>query len=180
MVLKQVGEIKVKSATTRPSTNPNTILFMERGQSRSTAKDYRSRQVTRKSWTTGTAYAAFGVNASLIPIDEGMHRDYACAMQIPMPLSRIVGKYALLMSVSIRTFPLCPMTFRILDGSNLAIARILSPIHPFMEACDRGDLIAVRTMLQTGEGRASDITEDNWSPLTVSAQQCGRTILDQN
>ena len=132
------------------------------------SKRQQTRAVSWKPWTAGSAWAALGINGSLIPVSEGAHRDYAFAMQIPVPLASIVGKYALLMSVSVRTFPLCPMTFKILDGSSLAVARVLDIEHPFLKACDQGDLIAVRTMLGTGEGRPSDVSSDSWSPLTVS------------
>lgn len=107
----------------------------------------------------------------MIPVTEGAHRDYSFAIQVPVPLAWIVGRYALLMSVSVRTFPLCPMTFKVLDGSSLAVARVLEENHSFIQACDRGDLIAVRTFLSSGEGRANDVCGDNWSPLTVGATE---------
>ena len=124
-------------------------------------KMYELRRLESEPWS-------FGVNGSFIPTVQGKHKDYFLAMQVAMPLSRIVGPYALMMSVSVRTFPLCPSKFKFLHGSSLALARIVQEDDPFMVACDRGDLIAVRTMLQKGQGRPTDVIDRNWTPLAVS------------
>lgn len=74
----------------------------------------------------------------------------------------------LVMTVSVRTFPLCPLNLSLRHESSLALARVLDNDHKFLVACDRGDLLAVRRMLKDGEGRPTDIEARNWTPLAVS------------
>jgi hypothetical protein len=116
----------------------------------------------RDNWTS------WGVRYSLIPTSQGPYRDYCVAMQISVPLAYILGRYMFVMAVSIRTFPLCPMNLSLRHGSSFALARVLDNDHKFLVACDRGDLIAVRSMLQDGQGHPNDIGDRNWTPLTVS------------
>ena len=102
-----------------------------------------------------------------MPTTQGAHQDYFLAMQLSIPLSQIISPYAFIMSLSVRTFPLCPSKFNI-HGSSFALARIVPEDDPFMVACDEGNLIEVRTMLQKGQGRPTDMIDRNWSPLAVS------------
>jgi hypothetical protein len=117
------------------------------------------------SWTS------WGVRYSLIPTSQGPYRDFCLAMQVSVPLARILGRYVFVMAVSVRTFPLCPMKFSFRHGSSFAIARVLDNDHKFLVACDRGDILAVRSMLQDGQGRPTDIGDRNWTPLAVSRQR---------
>lgn len=125
-------------------------------------------------WSAGSPWTFFGIQGSVIPTVQGACRDYSFAMFAKLPFTPIIGKYALLISVAVRTFPLCPFSYRLLGGSNLTVARIVDNDSPFMKACDDGNLIAVRSMLQSGQGRPSDITDQNWNPLTVCVQQSGQ------
>ena len=58
--------------------------------------------------------------------------------------------------------------FRILEGSNLTFIRVLEVDHPFITACELGDIDIVRAMLRSGDGRASDVAGENWNTLAVS------------
>lgn len=112
--------------------------------------------------------ASWGVRYSLIPTSQGPYRDYCIAMQISTPLARILGRFMLVMTVSVRTIPLCPLNLSLRNGSSLALARVLDNDHKFLVACNRGDLLAVRRMLKNGEGPPTDIGARNWTPLPVS------------
>lgn len=113
-------------------------------------------------------WTPWGVRYSLIPTSQGPYRDFCVAMQIPVPLARIIGRYMFVMAVTIRTLPLCHMNLSLRHGSYFAVARVLDNDHKFLVACDRGDLLAVRSMLQDGLGRPTDIGDRNWTPLAVS------------
>lgn len=117
------------------------------------------------------SWASWGVRYSLIPTSQGPYRDFCVAMQISVPLACILGRYMFVMAVLIRTFPLCPLSLSLRHGSSFALARVLDNDHKFLVACDRGDLIAVRSMLQDGQGRPTDIGDKNWTPLAVSQSQ---------
>lgn len=85
-----------------------------------------------------------------------------------MPLKQIFGRYVFVVAVCVRTFPLCPMKFNLRPPSSFALARLVDTDDEFMVACDRGDLLTVRSMLQDGRGRPTDVTDKNGTPLTVS------------
>lgn len=125
------------------------------------------RRLQSEPWSLHSRWAQLGIDSTFIATTQNNFRDYLWAMKIHIPLSRIVGPFMLVMSVSVRTFPLCPGQFKFLPGSSLAMARNVSNDHPFVLACDEGDLLTVRTMLQNGQGRTSDVVEANWTPLSV-------------
>lgn len=113
-------------------------------------------------------WISWGIRFSLIPTSQGPYRDFCIAMQVSVPLARILGRHMFVMTVSAQTFPLCPMKISLGHGSSFAIARVLDNDHKFIAACASGDLLAVRSMLQDGQGRVNDTTDKNWTPLAVS------------
>ena len=131
-------------------------------------KHHDPRRLDPEPWTFGSNWAVFGVKGGFVPTTQGAHKDYFLAMQVSIPLSQIFRPSAFILSLSVRTFPLCPSRFELLHGSSYAVARVVPQDDPFMVACDRGDLISVRTMLQNGEGRPTDVIDRNWTPLAVS------------
>lgn len=89
-------------------------------------------------------------------------------MQASTPFSQILGRYVIVIVVSMRTFALCPMKLMFRHPTALAVSRLVDNDNEFMMACDRGDTLAVRAMLRDGRGRPTDVAERNWTPLTVS------------
>lgn len=135
-------------------------------------KETDIRRLQSDPWSFGLNWLILGINGGLIPTIQGPYRDYFLAMQVSMPLLWLAGHHILTMSLSVRTFPLYRYHFRFLPGTSLALSRVVSKSDPFMDACDRGDLLAVREMLRSGRGRPSDVTDgelQNWTPLAVSS-----------
>lgn len=126
------------------------------------------RRLVQAPWSSGSNWAALGINGSLIPTEYGRYWDFCLAMQLCMPVCQYFVPYAFLLSVSVRTFPLCPYRFKFLKGGNIGFARLLADDHPFIDACESGNTEVVRAMLRSREGRADDIVARNWHPLAVS------------
>ena len=155
---------------------PTQIAQAPAGQSTTTkqtvtTRTRRTHGLTSDPWCTGTSWASFGTRASLVPTAQDSYKDFSLAMQISLPLAQTVGRYAFNLAVNVRTFPLCPLKMKFLHPSSLGISRILPDDDAFMLACAVGDRTMVRRMLETGRGRPSDITEHNWTPLTVGSQR---------
>ncbi len=168
LTLRGLDELKAKI---EHITDSDVKQHSHSGAIGSPKQDEHRRLQSPPCWLDST-WAVFGATGSLISTEQGAHKDYFMAMQIALPLDRIIGEYALVMAVSVRTFPLCPSKFRLLHGSSFGVARIVDELDPFMLACDKGDLIAVRSMLQRGEGRPTDIAARNWTPLAVMWITC--------
>jgi hypothetical protein len=121
-------------------------------------------------WTTGKVWENLGVRGAIITTQKGYHTDYNITFSISLPLARILGSYALIGCLSLRSTPLCRnyLTFR--HPSYFAVARVVDRYHPFMLACQNGDLKTVRFMLRSGEGRPTDRDVVGFTPLYVSHQ----------
>ena len=170
-VLSVMDDIKTAMTIAANQANNSPILQQWNTFQTCLSRDEERRRLASEPWFFGSSWAVFGMSESCIPTVQGAHTDCFLAMQLALPLVRIVGRYAFVMSISVRTFPLCRAKFRFLNGSTFALSRILPSDDPFMVACDKGNLIAIRTMLEKGEGRVSDITDRNWTPLAVSPPQ---------
>ena len=170
-MLTGVDGLKTAIAGTSNGTKEKEDLISSTSNGLDSPRQTEGRRLDSEPWSLGSNWADFGVNGSFVSTTQGAHRDHFLAIQVSLPLSRIVGPCALIMSVSVRTFPLCPGNFKLLHGSSLALARVVEEDDPFMVACDRGDLITVRSMLQNGQGRPTDVITRNRTPLTVSKLQ---------
>lgn len=119
-------------------------------------------------WSAGSIMGYLGVQGSLLPFAGHGFVDYDLAMQVQLPLVAVIGKYAVTVSLSARKFSACPWKITTRHPSSFALARIVAENSDFMLACHRGDLLAVRDMLDSGSGRPTDITSKSWNPMTVS------------
>lgn len=128
----------------------------------------RNRVLRCEPLTLGAGWVPWGLRGSLIATSQGPYWDYYLAMQMSIPCSQILGCYALILELSFRTSPLCWTRLTLRNPSSLAVARVVGDQSDFMVACDRGDLLAVRSMLLDGRGRPTDVGERNWTPITVS------------
>jgi len=121
-------------------------------------------------WTSGKVWATWGFRGAFVTTKQGYHTDYNINFSVSLPLARILGSYALTACLSLRSTPLCRSSFTFRHPSYFAMARIVEANHPFLLACDKGDLETVRFMLRSGEGRPTDITADGCTPMFVSQQ----------
>ncbi|KAF2716492.1 ankyrin [Polychaeton citri CBS 116435] len=119
--------------------------------------------LSRSPNESGGTCAAVGVRYTVVSTKQGAHSDYHIALSASIPFLNVLGHYMLMVTMSIRTFPL--YTFRACVESSLSVARVISKDSPFFTACTNGDVLAVRKMLVSGQGRLSDVDEDNWTPL---------------
>ncbi|KAK3632365.1 hypothetical protein LTR56_016379 [Elasticomyces elasticus] len=131
-------------------------------------KHVNKRRLEGQPWVSGSYWATLGVRGSLISTGQGTHTDYNLAARMAVPLSYLLGLYAVMMQISVRTFPLCPGKFKLLHGSSLALARLVTTDDEFITACDQGDVDRVRRLLLGGRGRSTDVTERNWTPLAYA------------
>lgn len=112
-------------------------------------------------------WAIIGVDGDCIATLSQDHVDHALSLRIGMPLLRMTSPYILTISFVVRTLPMDPWALAF-SGGRCALARLVPTSHPFMAACQRGDVVDVRKMLQSGEGRLSDVDERQRTPLAVS------------
>jgi hypothetical protein len=135
------------------------------------------RRTLLSSRILGKDRGPWGSRASLSTSRTGLHTDYDINFSISLPLARILGSYALTGSLSLRYTSLRQNAITLRHPSYFAIARTLEFHHPFMTACLRGDTLTTRSMLQSGEGRPTDVTEYGWTPLYVSQENIGSDPL---
>ena len=154
------------SAPAAPATSPN-LTTDTTGKPLTLAS---KSTLVISSRTTGKGWEDLGVRGAIITTQEGYHTDYNITFSISLPLAQILGSYALTGCLSLRSTPLCRnyLTFR--HPSYFAVARVVDRHHPFMLACQNGDLKTVRFMLRSGEGRPTDRDVVVFTPLYVSHQ----------
>lgn len=120
------------------------------------------------SWQSGTRLESWGYRGTLITTKQGYHTGYSINFSVSLPLARILGSYALIGCLSLRSTPLCRRSFTFRHPSYFAVARVVDNQHPFMLACFNGDVETVRLMLRSGEGRPTDVTAEGETPMLVS------------
>jgi hypothetical protein len=140
-----------------------------RGQGKS-LKPRPHRRLDSQPWKLSPAWALVGVSGNGIPTAQLHNQDYYVSFKILEPLTRWLIGYALHVSLNLRRFRASPLSFQFLNGTRFDICRVVSSEHSFFYACERGDLLDVRTQLASGEGRISDRDERNWTPLAVSSK----------
>lgn len=121
-------------------------------------------------WTVARSWELWGLRGSILTTQQGAKCQYDIKFSILSPLARILGGYALTGCLSLQSNPLYRNALKFRHPSYFAVARVVDHRHPFIMACWMGDVTAVRSMLQTGEGRPSDVTADGETPMLVSQQ----------
>lgn len=119
-------------------------------------------------WKLSKSWATWGLRGSFVATKEGEHTDSNIQFSISLPLSRLVGNYALTGCLSLRSASYCQSALTLRHPSYFAMARVVDESHPFMHACAMGDVKAIRSMLRSGEGRPTDVTSQGYTPLSVS------------
>lgn len=119
-------------------------------------------------WRSGKSLGSWGFRGAIVTTKQGYHTDYNVNFSFSLPLARILGSYALTGCSSLRSTPLCRNFFTFRHPSYFAVARLVDEDHPFMSACQHGDIDAVRFMLRSGEGRPTDMTATAITPMFVS------------
>lgn len=137
------------------------------------------RAIIMPPWTIGKVWGNWGFRGAFVTTKQGYHTDYNINFSVSLPIARILGSYALMVCLSLRSTPLCRSSFTFRHPSYFAMARVVEADHPFILACDQGDLETVRFMLRSGEGRPTDMTADGCTPMFVSqqAENCWRVYL---
>lgn len=134
------------------------------------------RTLTAKARRLDTSWESWGLRGSLSKTTKGSYTHYSVGFTIALPLARILGSYALTGVISIRSCPLAGNLFTFRHPSYFAMARLLDDDHPFFIACRNGDLAAVRVMLQSGEGRPTDIDCSGDGPLVVCSKAVAKAL----
>lgn len=123
--------------------------------------------LSRSPWILNKSWSTWGLTGTMLTTKEGPYTGYRINFSLISPLANIFGGYALKVSLALRTTPSCRNVLTFRHPSYFAVARICEENHPFMHACRVGDLMAVRSMLRSGEGRPTDVTAGGQWPLLV-------------
>lgn len=162
--LAGIDELKQMMANLPVALVSQTAVVLSGPAHSSMSTPGRPRRLLRyKPPTLSIGWPSLGIRGSIIPTSQGPHWDYCFAIQVS-----ILGYYVLVIAACVRTLPLCRTTFTLRDPSAFALARFVGDDDEFMVACDRGDLLTVRSMLQDGRARITDVGAGKWTPLTVS------------
>lgn len=143
---------------------------------RSQIKPKIDRRVNIASRSFGSKWTFFGVSGSIIPTTVGPFKDYFFTTTCSLPLTQLFSAYALRLDLVVRTLQSCPLRYELGRGSSFSVARILRQDDPFFAACGRGDLLEVRQMLSNGNGRVTDIEDQNLTPLAVRGALAVRSL----
>nr|POE47749.1 ankyrin-3 [Quercus suber] len=166
LVLKRLEALEsLRPATLLPSTSaPHSK------QSASQPRKSRTRQsgATVKFSESGAILGALGIHFTTLRSSSIDGTDYSILARLKLPLSTILGPYAVLFSGTFRMSPDCFPNLQVVGGASLAVARPLPDHHPFFTACTNGDRLAVRRMLLSGEGRITDYNEAKRSPMAIA------------
>lgn len=123
--------------------------------------------IATSPWTSSQKWQDWGFRMSRLTTTRGHDTDRIWHISISLPLTRIVGRYALNIGLLLRSTYSCRNTISIRHPSYFAVSRIVDDNHPFIVACALGDLSVVRAMLQSGEGRLTDATSTGDTPMKV-------------
>lgn len=164
LVISLPASVPLVSATSSNPTTNTTSSINPRNRSGPTPK----RILTKVPWVLGRNWQDWGVRGALIATKQGHYTDYSISVSVSLPLARILGSYALTWSLSVRSTPLCRSAFTFRPPRYFAVARVVESNHPFMSACQNGDIETVRFMLRSGEGRPTDVTPYGSTPMLVS------------
>lgn len=171
LILSGIDELNVKvSAIIAGSTiavastsNGSTITTT----TTSNPKARPQRRLKSIPWSFHQGWKVVGVTGAYAATAQPGRTYHTVSLHVAIPLARILGRHVFDMSITLQTFPMDPWMFKF-NGRGCALARVLTSSHPFMLACRRGDVVDVRGMLHSGEGRVSDLDERSWTPLAVS------------
>jgi hypothetical protein len=128
------------------------------------------RTVVSRPWRLAKRWVPWGLRGSLVTTRKGPNYEYNINFSVSLPLARILGGYAFTGCLSLESMPIFGTAFTFRHPSYFAVARVVGDRHPFIIACEDGDVETVRTMLRSGEGRPTDVTADGWTPMGVSRQ----------
>lgn len=117
-------------------------------------------------WKVGERGRYWGLQGTVIKSTHGQNTDYDVVFNIPLPLAWLFGSHALRGQLGFRA-PLRRNTLTLRHPSYFTVSRIVDNFHPFMVACQDGDLDTIRAMLRNGDGRPTDRTTDGESPMSV-------------
>jgi hypothetical protein len=146
---------------TRPS------MFTAAGDtvSRAGSKPTVTRIISSHPWILSKRWEPWGLRGSMTATKAGAHTDYDINFSVPLPLTRILGNYALTACLSLSFYR---STLSLRNPSYFSVARVVENDHPFMLACYTGNMETLRVMLRSGEGRPTDLTRDGMTPMAVS------------
>lgn len=166
LLLAKVGDISKTLESTRiedVSSEPAGLRIAKRTPRLSMSKDDANPDPS----IVRMAYTSVGFLGSLVRTNWENHSDWSLAFRWSLPLAQVFGSYAFQAQFAFRTFPLC-RSLSLNGGSGVAMAKVVPEQSTFMRACALGDISTVRSMLQNGESRPTDVTERNWSPLALA------------
>lgn len=125
------------------------------------------RTAVTSRWTLNEAWESWGLRGQQVTTRNASHIDRNVNFSIAIPLAQILGNYIFLGNLSMQTTSLYwgLLTFR--HPSYFAVARVVEDHHPFMKACEEGDIETVRLMLRSAEGRPTDVTTYGRTPIWV-------------
>ena len=118
------------------------------------------------SWEASSTWQSWGIHGKVIWTKKGAATDYDVAFSVRLPLAWWFGAHILKGELAMSVPRQNTLTLR--HPSYLAVGRVLEKSHPFFRACALNDVVLIREMLDSGEGRPTDEDPDGFSPLGVS------------
>jgi hypothetical protein len=121
------------------------------------------------TWESSKVLQSWGIRGAVVKSStKGESTDYDFGFNAHLPLAWLFGSYALRGQLSIRKSSPVSNTFTLRHPSYFTVARVLDNSHPFFKACSCNDVVTVRSMLRSGEGRPTDVNHRGKTCFWVS------------